>query len=82
MRRDRKFISTVYSIVDDTVPRFIWVALQLDELAKCSSKAEITKRLKELPTGLDEIYNRILKKIHKMPTSGHSCSGWPFPSVQ
>ena len=65
MRRDRKFISTIYSIVANTVPRFIWVALQLDELAKCSSKAEITKRLSELPKGLDEIYNRILKKIDR-----------------
>ena len=63
MQRDRKFISSIYSIVADTVSRFIWVALQLDELAKCSSKAEITKRLKELPKGLDKVYHRILSKI-------------------
>jgi hypothetical protein len=63
VRRDRKFISTIYSIVADTAPRFRWVALQLAELAKCSSTDEITKQLAELPKGLDEIYNRILMKI-------------------
>ena len=47
----------------DTVPRFRWVALQLAELAKCSSTDEIMKQLAELPKGLDEIYNRILMKI-------------------
>jgi hypothetical protein len=32
-------------------------------LEKCSSRYEIDKRLAELPKGLDEIYNRILKNI-------------------
>ena len=44
-------------------PRFRWVALQLAELAKCSSRDEITKQLEEMPKGLDEIYGRILAKI-------------------
>jgi plasmid replication initiation protein len=65
VRRDRKFISNIYSIVADTALRFRWVTLQLDELVKCSSRHEITKRLEELPKGLDEIYNRILTKIDK-----------------
>ena len=43
--------------------RFRWVVLQLAELEKCSSRYEIDKRLAELPKGLDEIYNRILKNI-------------------
>ena len=43
--------------------RFRWVVLQLAELEKCSSRYEIDKQLSELPKGLDEIYNRILKKI-------------------
>ena len=47
----------------DSSPRFRWVALQLAELAKCSSVDEITKQLAELPKGLDGIYNRILMKI-------------------
>ena len=47
----------------DTAPRFRWVALQVTELAKCSSRDEITKQLAELPRGLDEIYGRILTKI-------------------
>ena len=45
--------------------RFRWVVLQLAELEKCSSRYEIDKQLAELPDGLDEIYNRILKKIDK-----------------
>ena len=43
--------------------RFRWVVLQLSELEKCSSRYEMDKQLAELPKGLDEIYNRILKKI-------------------
>ena len=44
---------------------FRWVVLQLDELKKCSSRHEIEIQLAELPEGLDEIYNRILKNIDK-----------------
>ena len=43
--------------------RFRWVVLQLAELEKCSSRYEIDKQLAELPKGLDEIYNRILKNV-------------------
>ena len=43
--------------------RFRWVVLQLTELEKCSSRYEMDKQLAELPKGLDEIYNRILKNI-------------------
>ena len=43
--------------------RFRWVVLQLAELKKCSSRHEMNKQLAELPRGLDEIYNRILKNI-------------------
>ena len=45
--------------------RFRWVVLQLAELEKCSSQYEIDMQLAELPEGLDEIYNRILKNIDK-----------------
>ena len=47
----------------DTVPRFLWVTLQLDELEKCSSKTAIRQQLGGLPKALDETYDRILKKI-------------------
>ena len=43
--------------------RFRWVVLQLAELEKCSSRYEMDKQLAELPKGLDEIYNRILRNI-------------------
>ena len=49
----------------DPLIRFRWVALQLTELMKCSSQYEIDKQLAELPDGLDETYNRILKNIDK-----------------
>ena len=59
------FISTIYSVVANPVSRFRWVALQLDELEGCSSEYHIMQQLENLPEGLDEIYNRILKKIDK-----------------
>jgi heterodisulfide reductase subunit B len=43
--------------------RFRWVVLQLAELEECSSRHEVNVQLAELPKGLDEIYNRILKNI-------------------
>jgi hypothetical protein len=43
--------------------RFRYVALQLAEMEKCLSRYEMDKQLAELPKGLDEIYNRILKNI-------------------
>ena len=55
----------IYSTLADLLMRFRWVVLQLDELEKCSSPDEIVKQLAELPDGLDEIYNRILKNIDK-----------------
>ena len=45
--------------------RFRWVVLQLAELEKCSSRYEVEMQLAELPKGLDDIYNRILKNIDK-----------------
>ena len=64
MPRDRTFIVLPSgSILADLLLRFRWVVLQLAELEKCSSRYEIYKQLSELPKGLDEIYNRILKNI-------------------
>jgi hypothetical protein len=45
--------------------RFRWLVLQLANLEECSSRYEIEAQLSELPEGLDEIYNRILKNISK-----------------
>ncbi|KDR66095.1 hypothetical protein GALMADRAFT_32850, partial [Galerina marginata CBS 339.88] len=42
---------------------FRWVALQLSELEMCLSEYEIMEQMKNLPKGLDEIYERILKAI-------------------
>ena len=53
----------IYPTVADTAPRFRWVALQVTELAKCSSPDETIKQLATLPKGLGEIYERILTKI-------------------
>ena len=60
---DRTFIPTIDSIAIDPILRFRWVALQLAELAKCSSEYQIIQQLKNLPEGLDDIYKRILKAI-------------------
>ena len=57
------FSPTIYSVLIDPYMRFRWVVLQLAELEKCSSRYEMDKQLAELPKGLDEIYNQILKNI-------------------
>ena len=56
---------TICSNLTDPFKRFRWVELQLADLEECSSPNEIYKQLAELPEGLDEIYNRIVKKIKK-----------------
>ena len=61
----RLFSHTICSKLADPLIRFRWVVLQLAELEECSSRNEIDKQLAELPEGLDEIYNRILKNINK-----------------
>ena len=45
--------------------RFRWVALQLVELRKCHTKMAIRKQLKNLPEGLDEVYDQILLGIDR-----------------
>ena len=40
--------------------RFRWVALQLNELKECRTKADLKKQLADLPQGLDKTYDRIL----------------------
>ncbi|KDR64852.1 hypothetical protein GALMADRAFT_49547, partial [Galerina marginata CBS 339.88] len=42
---------------------FRWVALQLSELEMCLSEYEIMEQMINLPKGLDEIYERMLKAI-------------------
>ena len=43
--------------------RFRWVALQLDELAKCHHRPAVSNRLRSLPKDLNETYDRIVSKI-------------------
>ena len=43
--------------------RFRWVALQLNALKECRTKADLKKQLANLPQGLDETYERILLGI-------------------
>ena len=45
--------------------RFKWVALQLMELKKCRTQKAIREKLRNLPGGLDETYDRILLGINK-----------------
>ena len=45
--------------------RFRWVALQLNELKECRTKADLKKQLADLPQGLDKTYDRILLGIKK-----------------
>jgi hypothetical protein len=59
------FSPIICPILADPFMRFRWVVLQLAELENCASRYEIDKQLAELPKGLDEIYNRILKNINE-----------------
>ena len=43
--------------------RFRWVALQLNELTECRTKADLKRQLADLPQGLDKTYDRILLGI-------------------
>ena len=45
--------------------RFRWVALQLNALKECRTKADLNKQLADLPQGLDKTYDRILLGIRK-----------------
>ena len=51
-------------IITNCVLRFSWVALQLNELKKCWTKADLKKQLANLPQGLDKTYDRILLGIN------------------
>ena len=43
--------------------RFRWVALQLNELKECRTKANLKRQLADLPQGLDKTYDQILLGI-------------------
>ncbi|KIJ94775.1 hypothetical protein K443DRAFT_640771, partial [Laccaria amethystina LaAM-08-1] len=43
---------------------FRWAALQLNELKKCRTKADLKKQLANLPQGLDKTYDQILLGIN------------------
>ena len=45
--------------------RFRWVALQLNALKKCRTKAGLKKQLADLPQGLDKTYDQILLGINE-----------------
>jgi len=45
------------------LPRFLWVARQLDALRQCTKPAAIKRALASLPKDLDETYDRILLRI-------------------
>lgn len=49
-------------ISDMTADRFRWIALQLDELARCYNLREVNAQLDALPKDLEEAYERILTK--------------------
>ncbi len=62
MQMGRKLHLSYFGIIAYIFPRFRWVVLQLSELERCLNPQEMMAQLKDLPEGLDDIYNRILKK--------------------
>jgi hypothetical protein len=57
--------STRKSITSGAQGMFRWVSCQLDILAKARSTAAIRRALTELPTGLDETYDRIFSQVQE-----------------
>ena len=45
--------------------RFRWVALQLNQLKKCRTIADLKNQLDDLPQGLNETYDRIIMGIEE-----------------
>lgn len=46
------------------ISRFLWAALQLENLCKQRSDFDIERELSSLPKGLNETYGRMIKQIH------------------
>ncbi|KAL8860971.1 MAG: hypothetical protein Q9178_002726 [Gyalolechia marmorata] len=62
--RDRNLVNEITNeLVDKAHGMFLWVFFQLDDLCEAPSDALIRKVLRNLPYGLIETYERILKKI-------------------
>ncbi|KAG6913560.1 hypothetical protein DXG01_005905 [Tephrocybe rancida] len=63
-RHDKNTQMEIMSSLREQADRsFRWVALQLAELENCLSVQEIMKQMENLPNGLDDIYERMLKAI-------------------
>lgn len=58
--RNLYHVTTEFQMMTD---RFRWVACQLEILGTVNSRPEIRKALRELPTTLEDTYERILTKI-------------------
>ncbi|MCJ1457100.1 hypothetical protein MMC28_007466 [Mycoblastus sanguinarius] len=57
----------VLELVSKAHGMFLWVSFQLDELCEAPSDTIIRETLRNLPEGLIETYERILRKITKNP---------------
>ena len=47
---------------DAQLYRFRWVSLQIEDVKKCKSKADLQNQLTSLPKGLDGAYTRIFER--------------------
>lgn len=43
--------------------RFRWVQCQLDDISKCPNPVKVREALENLPKGLNETYERVIKRI-------------------
>ncbi|KAF7975223.1 hypothetical protein HWV62_10176 [Athelia sp. TMB] len=50
------------ALVDGSDGMFRWVTLQIDDMKKCKSKADLLRQLKSLPKGLNGAYARIFER--------------------
>ena len=55
-------------LLDQHDGMFLWVALMLKELKACISVEEVQKTLTQIPSGLEGIYTKIIKRLQKSLT--------------
>jgi len=65
-------------VVYAKINRFLWVALQLDDICKENNDEDIRRALQSLPRGLNETYARILKRIveYRKPDIAKKIINW------
>ncbi|ORY56951.1 uncharacterized protein BCR38DRAFT_414263 [Pseudomassariella vexata] len=58
----------VQRIVDGAQNNFLWVRLAVDKLNMCYTQPDVERALRELPVGMEALYDRMASSIAQTPT--------------